>query len=114
MTSLGHHLRLAVVLLGLCATCVQLAELAGVSMLDTELNTWILSHNQKKLMLIKKISSYCKAKTRPRAARVWGSRPARLASGGQGSRTLRTAIGSQFCIPLGIQQNWVKVFGAKI
>jgi hypothetical protein len=54
MTSLGHHLRLAVVLLGLCATCVQLAELAGVSMLDTELNTWILSHNQKKYNVNKK------------------------------------------------------------
>jgi hypothetical protein len=83
-------------------------------MLDKELNTWILSHNQKKnIMLIKKISSYCKAK-RARGACVWGSRPARLASGGQGSRTPRTAFGSQFFIPLGIKRIWVTVFGSKI
>ena len=44
MTSLGHHLRLAVILLGLCATCVILAELAGVSVLKLELYSWIFSH----------------------------------------------------------------------
>ena len=47
MTTLGHHLRLAVVLLGLCATCVKLAELSGVTMLNLELTSWIFSHNRK-------------------------------------------------------------------
>ena len=47
MTTLGHHLRLAVILLGLCATCVILAELFGVSMLHLELYSWIFSHNRK-------------------------------------------------------------------
>ena len=45
MTTLGHHLRLAVILLGLCATCVILAELSGVSMLHLELYSWIFTHS---------------------------------------------------------------------
>ena len=47
MTTLGHHLRLAVILLGLSTTCVKLAELAGVTMLHLELYSWIFSHNRK-------------------------------------------------------------------
>ena len=45
MTMLGHHLRLAVILLGLCATCVILAEFSGVTMLNLELTPWILTHS---------------------------------------------------------------------
>ena len=45
MTTLGHHLRLAVILLGLCATCVILAELSGITMLNLELTSWVLSHS---------------------------------------------------------------------
>ena len=47
MTTLGHHLRLAVILLGLSTTCVKLAELSGVTMLHLELYSWIFSHIRK-------------------------------------------------------------------
>lgn len=46
MTTLCHHLRIAAILLGLSTTCIKLAELFGVTMLNLELNPWIFSHNR--------------------------------------------------------------------